>query len=66
MDDGSYVGGFLLGFILGVIGLIIALAINKEQTKKGAITGFLVSLGMSIVIGVCYLCVVFGFLNGIN
>ena len=64
MDDGSYGGGFALGFFLGVIGLIIAIAINKEQTRKGAVTGFLVSLGLSVVAGVCYFCVVMGYLGG--
>jgi hypothetical protein len=58
MDDGSYGGGFALGFLLGVIGLIIAIAINKEQTRMGAVTGFFVSLGLSVVAGVCYFCVV--------
>lgn len=64
MDDGSYGGGFALGFLLGVIGLIVAIAINKEQTRKGAVTGFLVSLGLSVVAGVCYFCVVIGTLGG--
>ena len=64
MNDGSYGGGFALGFLLGVIGLIIAIAINKEQTRNGAVTGFLVSLGLSIVAGVCYFCVVMGYIGG--
>ena len=64
MDDGSYGGGFALGFLLGVIGLIVAIAINKKQTKKGAVTGFFVSLGLSVVAGVCFFCVVMGSLSG--
>lgn len=53
MDEGSYGGGFALGFLLGLAGLIIAIAINKEQTKKGAITGFLIQLGIAVVAGIC-------------
>ena len=64
MDDGSYGGGFALGFLLGVIGLIIAIAINKKQTTKGAVTGFFVSLGLSVVAVVCFSCVVMGSLSG--
>lgn len=53
MDEGSYGGGFALGFLLGLAGLIIAIAINKEQTKKGAITGYLIQLGIAVVVVIC-------------
>ncbi len=53
MDEGSYGGGFALGFLLGLAGLIIAIAINKEQTKKGAITGYLIQLGIAVVAVIC-------------
>lgn len=60
MDEGSYVGGFALVFLLGVIGLIIAICIDKPATRKGAEKGFLVSLVLGFVVGVCYFCVVMG------
>ena len=53
MDEGSYGGGFALGFLLGLAGLIIAIAINKEQTKKGAITGYRIQLGIAVVAVIC-------------
>ena len=56
MDEGSYGGGFSLGFLLGLVGLIIAIAIDKPLTKKGGLHGFLVSIGLGVLIGVCVVC----------
>ena len=42
VDDGSFLGGFLLYFFLNFIGLIIALAINKKKTTLGAVVAFIV------------------------
>ena len=56
-DQGSYGAGFALGFFLGLIGLIIAMAIDKPETRRGAVTGFIVSLVISIVAVVCIVCV---------
>ena len=52
-DEGSYGIGFLLGFILGLIGLVVALAIDKEQTKKGAIAGFITEIVVGIIAVFC-------------
>ena len=56
-DQGSYGAGFALGFILGLVGLIIAIAIDKPETRRGAVTGFIVSLVIGIVAAVCIICV---------
>ena len=41
---GNYALGFVLGFFLGLIGLIIAIVMNEDETKRGGIVGFLVSI----------------------
>lgn len=58
-DNGSYVGGLLLGLFLGIVGLIIAIAINKEDTRRGAITGFIIELVCGLSIGGCCFVVFF-------
>lgn len=50
---GSFLSGFLLGFLLGIIGLIIAIAIDEEETRKGAVTAVLVGIGITVVIMIC-------------
>ena len=55
-DEGSYGAGFLLGLILGLAGLIIALCLDKAETKRGAIHGFVTSLVIGGVIGICVTC----------
>ncbi len=62
-DQGSYGAGFALGFFLGLVGLIIAIAIDKPETRRGAATGFIVSLIISAVAAGCIIC---GALNGIS
>ena len=62
-DEGSYLGGWFLGFLLGLIGLVIGLAIDKPETKRGAIHGFLVSIVLAGVLGLCVFCSV---LNTVN
>lgn len=57
IDKGSYAGGFLLGFLLGLIGFIIALCINKEETKRGALHAFLISLVIGIIAVIAVCCV---------
>ena len=45
-DNGSMLIGFLVGFFLGCIGLVAALVMGKADTKKGAVIGFLVEIGL--------------------
>lgn len=54
MNEGSYGGGFALGFLLGVIGLIVAICINKPKTRKGAVTGFFISIALNVVVAICF------------
>ena len=51
VDQGSTGLGFVLDFFLGFIGLIIGLVMDKKNTKKGAIIGFVVQLGLAVVGG---------------
>ncbi len=44
--------GILLGLLLGLIGLILALCLGDEDAKKGGLIGFLIDLGVSIVISI--------------
>lgn len=60
--EGSYGAGFALGFFAGVIGLILGLLLGKPKLKKGAVHGFLVSLGLSIVVIIFYFVVISQFL----
>ena len=63
-NEGSYWGGWWLGFLLGLIGLIISLAIDKPETKKGALHGFITSIVICVVAGVCIYCAGLGYLGG--
>ena len=55
MDEGSYGGGFALGLIFGVIGLILAITINKPETRKGAVHGFLFRIVLAIIGVLCFI-----------
>ncbi len=49
-SEGSLVGGFCLGFFLGIIGLLVALLAGfRQNTKKGAICGFVILMILSII-----------------
>ena len=55
-DKGSYGVGFLLGFFLGLIGLIIAIAMDQEETKRGALHAFIIGLvlgGLAVGLVMC-------------
>lgn len=54
--EGSYGAGFALGFLLGLIGLIIGIALDKSETKRGALHGFLTELVISIILVVVVSC----------
>ena len=58
VDQGSYGAGWALGFFLGVVGLIIALCIDKEETKRGAIHGFVFELVVGVIIGIIVGCTI--------
>ena len=64
-DEGSYWAGFALGFFLGLIGLIIAIAIDKSETKRGAVTGFIISIVISVVAVGCVICSAGAMLEGL-
>ena len=64
-EEGSYWAGFALGFFLGLIGLIIAIAIDKSETKRGAVTGFIISIVISVVAVGCVICNAGAALEGI-
>lgn len=51
--EGSYAGGFILALLLGFIGLIIALCVGQEETRKGALHGFLFSIVITVVVIIC-------------
>lgn len=55
---GSYWVGFLLGLFLGIIGLLIAYFKKEDETLRGAIHSFIVSLIVSIALVVLAGCVV--------
>ena len=59
VDTGSYGGGWALGFLLGVTGLIIASCIDKEDTKRGALHGFLTELIITVVLTIIIFVVLF-------
>lgn len=52
-DKGTYAGGFILALLLGFIGLIIALCVGQEETRKGALHGFLFSIVITVVVIIC-------------
>ena len=54
--EGSYGAGFALGFLLGLIGLIIGIALDKSETKRGAIHGFIVQLVIGVILVIVVSC----------
>ena len=48
-----------------IIGLIIAIAIDKSETKRGAVTGFIISIVISVVAVGCVICSAGAALEGI-
>ena len=58
-DVGSFDLGFCLSFFFGLLGLIIGL-LGKENTKKGAIKGFVIQIIIAIILGVLYACIALG------
>jgi len=59
--DGSFGIGFILGFFGGLIGLILALCVESLQrpkTKSGAITGFCITAGISIISTIVYVIII--------
>ena len=63
-EEGSFGWGFVLGFFFSVIGLILALVIDKPETRRGAVAGFLTSFIGGIIVAVCMTCGVMGRLSG--
>lgn len=63
-EEGSFGWGFVLGFFFSIIGLILALVIDKPETRRGAVAGFLTSFISIIFVGVCFICNFFGALSG--
>ena len=49
VKEGTYIGGFLAGFLAALIGLILVYWLGKEETKRGALHGFLGRLGLVVV-----------------
>lgn len=49
-NKGSFAAGFCLVLFLHLIGIIIALAINKEDTKKGAYTCLLIYVVFILIV----------------
>ncbi len=62
-SDGSYVAGLILGLLLGAIGALIAMAIDKEDTRRGAVHGCLISLALILIWVVVTLIVTFSQMN---
>lgn len=62
-NEGNYGGGFILGFLVGLIGLVIALCLDQSETKRGAVHGFIVSIVVSTILGLCYACTIYGLLD---
>lgn len=52
-ERGTYGGGFALGFLFGVTGIIVTIAVGMPKTRRGAVTGYFVRMGLSIIILVC-------------
>jgi hypothetical protein len=48
--EGTYWGGFAAGFLAALIGLGLVYAFGKSETKRGAGHGFLVRLGIVVLI----------------
>lgn len=49
-SQGSFGAGFAIGFFLSFIGLIIAHAIKQSKTKRGALAGFIVEIGIGLIV----------------
>ena len=68
-SQGSYGAGWALGFFLGLIGLIIGLCIDKSETKRGAIAGFIVAVVLSFIVTIfgvgCVMCSVNSYMGSI-
>ncbi|MCK9472033.1 MAG: hypothetical protein M0Q88_09820 [Bacilli bacterium] len=59
--EGSFWGGFLLTFFFPVVGLIIALLIDKEETRRGAVSAIVTQV---VAIIILFLIVLFlGFMG---
>ncbi|MFA7436467.1 MAG: hypothetical protein WC006_08910 [Bacilli bacterium] len=59
--EGSFLGGFLLTFFFPVVGLIIALLIDKEETRRGAVSAIVTQV---VAIIILFLIVLFlGFMG---
>ena len=48
-DEGNYGLGMIVGIVFSLLGLIIVLVAGKSATKRGAMHGFLIRLGLSFV-----------------
>jgi hypothetical protein len=48
--SGSYILGFLAGMVFALLGLILVYVFGKPETKRGALHGFLVRIGLVLVI----------------
>lgn len=59
-SGGSWGAGFILGFFVGLIGLVIAIAIDKPDTKKGAIVGFVSGIFVVLIVIVLFFVVIVG------
>jgi hypothetical protein len=50
VPQGTYWGGFAAGIIFALIGLIVVYVVGKEETKRGAVHGFGIRIGLSLLV----------------
>ncbi|MCA9650049.1 MAG: hypothetical protein H6712_18105 [Myxococcales bacterium] len=50
VDAGSYGLGIALGLVFSLIGFLLVAILGKEQTKRGALHGFLIRIGITILV----------------